>query len=67
MAKEIKLPNSRCNSRMHNQHLCTLADQYFHVHESEKFREMVKDPEFKCQFCGRIAKSHEILCYSAEL
>ena len=67
MVEEVKLPNSRCKSEVHCQHLCTLTDQYFHVNEAEKFRAMVKDAKFKCQFCGRIAKSHENLCYSAEL
>ena len=67
MVEEIKLPDSRCKSEVHCEHLCTLTDQYFHVHEDEKFRAMVKYPEFKCQFCGRIAKNSENVCYPAEL
>jgi hypothetical protein len=67
IAEEIKLPDTRSKSEVHCQHLSVLTEQYFHVHEAEKFRAMVKDPEFKCQFCGRVVKSHESLCYAAEL
>jgi len=67
MAEEIELPYSPCKGNMHGEHLCTLTENYFHVHEAEKFREMVKEAEFKCQFCGRIAKCRENLCYATKL
>ena len=67
MSGEVKLPTARCQSEAHCEHLCTLSDQYFHVHEAERFRALVAEPKCKCQFCGRVAKSSENLCFSAEL
>ena len=66
MLKE-KLPSSRCNHAGHTKHMCTLADQYFHINCAEEYREMVTDAKLKCQFCGRTAKSDKNLCYPAEL
>jgi hypothetical protein len=66
MLKE-KLPSSRCNHAGHMEHMCTLTDQYFHINCAEEYREMVKDAELKCQFCGRTAKSEKNLCYPVEL
>jgi len=62
-----KLPNSRCNHAGHTQHLCALTDDYFHVKCPDEYRTIVKTPEFKCQFCGRAAKSDKNLCYPVEL
>ena len=67
MSEEKKLPNARCARAGHSEHMCTLADQYFHINCAEEYRAMVKDPEYKCQFCGHAAKSAENLCYPTEL
>ena len=47
--------------------MCALADQYFHINCPDEYRAMVKEPEYKCQFCGRAAKTTTNLCYPAEL
>ena len=62
-----KLPKARCNHAGHTQHMCTLADEYFHVKCAEEFKAIVKGAELKCQFCGRTAKNAKNLCYPAEL
>ena len=67
MSDENYAPKPRCQSDVHSDHLCILTDQYFHVHEAEKYRAMVSDPEFKCQFCGRTAKNNESLCSPVDL
>jgi hypothetical protein len=66
MSKE-KLPTAPCSGPTHNEHMCALADEYFHVNCPDQYRAMVKDAEFKCLFCGRTAKSKSNLCYPAEL
>lgn len=50
-----------------NDHLCHLAEQYYHVREPLRFRALVRDPQFKCQFCGRTARQAHSLCYPAAL
>jgi hypothetical protein len=67
MSEDDYVPNSRCENEGHSRHLCILTDQYFHLNDPEKYREMVREPEFKCKFCGRTAKSDRNLCYPVEL
>jgi len=64
---KLDIPDSRCNETGHSQHLCTLTDQYFHINCAEQYRTLVKNPEFKCKFCGRTAKNGQSLCYPDEL
>jgi hypothetical protein len=66
MSKE-KLPTARCKHAGHTQHICALADQYFHINCPDEFKAMVTDAKLKCQFCGRTARSNKNLCYPAEL
>ncbi len=51
----------------HHEHLCRLAERFYHVHEPLKFRAMVADPQFKCEFCGRAAADACHLCYPTPL
>jgi hypothetical protein len=67
MPEESNMPTSPCDRSEHSEHLCILTGHHFHIHEPEKYRAMVKEPEFKCQFCGRTAKSGKNLCYPIDL
>lgn len=67
MSEEQKVPNARCARAGHSEHMCTLADQYFHINCADEYRAMVKNPEYKCQFCARTAKNAENVCYPTEL
>jgi hypothetical protein len=67
MPKSKKLPSSPCNHAGHSQHMCALADEYFHIHCPDEYRAIVTNPEYKCQFCGRATKSPTNLCYPVEL
>jgi len=51
----------------HDDHLCLLAEQYYHIHEPVRFRSLVRNPRFKCEFCGRTAAQARNLCYPAPL
>jgi hypothetical protein len=67
MPEESNMPTSRCDRSEHSEHLCILTDKHFHIHEPEKYRAIVEEPQFKCQFCGRTAKSKKNLCYPIDL
>ena len=67
MLKDKKIPSSPCNHAGHSQHMCALADQYFHINCPDEYRAIVEHPDFKCQFCARAAKNPENLCYPTEL
>lgn len=51
----------------HVGHLCQLADQYAHIREPEQFREIVLEPRYTCEFCGRTAHDAHNLCYPMPL
>ncbi|MHC4570759.1 MAG: hypothetical protein ACYS0C_01605 [Planctomycetota bacterium] len=67
MTEENVHHNSRCQKEGHSNHLCILTDKFFHIHNAEEYRAMVKDSEFKCEFCGRTARSDNNLCYPIDL
>jgi len=62
MAEENVQHNLECTSSQHNQHLCYFISQGLHLTDEEKYKVMVSDPEFKCEHCGRVAKSDKNLC-----
>ncbi|MCU0918547.1 MAG: hypothetical protein MUC88_28905 [Planctomycetes bacterium] len=58
-----KLPhNSDCSSADHEEHLCFLMHEGFHYGNKEAYKAMVQDAQFRCQQCGRTAKSRNRLC-----
>jgi len=67
MSETSNLPKGPCKGSRHDRHLCTLTKEYFHVYKADKFREMVENPEFKCQFCGHTSNNNEDLCFPVEL
>lgn len=66
MPDENNLPKGPCNCAGHEEHLCVLSKEYFHVYKADKFKDMVKNPAFKCQFCGRVSKEDKHLCFPTE-
>ena len=59
--------NADCNSPAHTEHLCYFVSQGFHITNEQEFKWMVKDPLFKCQHCGRVAKCENNLCEPVKL
>ena len=49
------------------EHLCYLISQGFHINKPEEFEAIVRNPEFKCQHCGRVAKNAENVCEPVKL
>ena len=67
MAKQNNEHNTECKSELHDQHLCYIISQGFHLTDEQEYNAIVKDAQFKCQHCGRIAKSDQSLCEPAKL
>jgi hypothetical protein len=67
MAKESVSGKSGCKSPSHGRHLCYIVSQGFHLSDPQEYQSLVKEPEFKCRHCGRVAKSENNLCKPTEL
>jgi hypothetical protein len=59
--------NMECRSKSHDQHLCYLISQGFHLSDENEFRVLTENPKFQCRRCSRIAKSDKNLCVPSEL
>ena len=62
MAEETFNSKPGCESSSHTQHLCYMVSQGFNLSDEAEYQALVKDPQFKCQKCGRLAKSGINLC-----
>jgi hypothetical protein len=61
MAK-VKMPHSG-----HGKHLCYLNNLGFQVSNEKEYKQLVKNPEFLCKNCGRVAVSQDNLCKPVKL
>jgi len=59
--------NQDCKSTLHDKHLCFLMHEGLHYHEPQKYKELVQDAQYRCQQCGRTAKSDANLCMPVSL
>ena len=59
--------NTECHTGVHTDHLCYMISQGFHLSDEQEFRALVDQPEYKCNRCGRTAKSSDNLCMPAPL
>ena len=67
MAEKCPEHNAECKSESHNRHLCYFVAQGFHLSDQQQYRQLVENPQFKCQYCGRVANSEENLCKPVNL
>ncbi len=51
-----------CDDPQHDKHLCYLMYEGFHFQNPEAYKELVQDAHFRCQQCGRTARSRDSLC-----
>ena len=62
MIQEQIAHNQTCNDGGHGKHLCFLMYEGFHLNHRTEYKALVQDAQFRCQQCGRTAKSKESLC-----
>ncbi len=67
MPDEKMTHNEDCKTDKHNEHLCFLMYEGFHLKNKEAYKQMVQDANYRCQNCGRTAKRAENLCVPIEL
>jgi len=67
MVEKYPEQNAECRSPLHKQHLCYIVSQGFHLSDEQEYKGLVENPEFKCQHCGRVAKSDKNLCKPVSL
>jgi hypothetical protein len=56
-----------CTSEFHHEHLCYIISQGFHLTDERTYRALIEDPAFRCDHCGRTAKSGANLCVPVAL
>ncbi len=51
-----------CNPENHEKHLCRIYGEGLHQTKPDQYAHLVKDPQYVCKSCGRVAHSKENLC-----
>jgi hypothetical protein len=51
----------------HDKHLCYLNNLGFQISNPKEYKELVKDGQFLCRVCGRVAASEKNLCKPMKL
>ena len=67
MVTQIMQHNIECESKDHEEHLCYLISQGFHLSDEETFKELTSDPKYQCKHCGRTANLNKNLCVPKQL
>ena len=62
MTEEGMSHNKSCTSDVHDEHLCFLMCEGLHYKDKEAYKAIVQDAQYRCQNCGRTAKSEKNLC-----
>ena len=59
---EVKMPHPG-----HEKHLCYLNNLGFQKSNQEEYKELIKNPKFFCENCGRASASEKNLCKPIKL
>jgi hypothetical protein len=59
--------HKECKSDEHTKHLCHFVSYGYHVNNEDNYKDLVKEPRYKCNFCGCTANLEESLCNPAKL
>ena len=62
MAKKPAMPHTG-----HEKHLCYLANIGYQQSHASEFKELVKEGQYFCKACGRVAAEPENLCKPAKI
>jgi hypothetical protein len=67
MADRLLEHNVECCTGEHSEHLCYLISQGFHLSDEQEFKALIEDARYRCDHCGRHAKSEANLCVPMHL
>ena len=67
MAEEKKNRKIECTADKHQNHLCFLMGEGWHLTQKQKYKDMVQDAQYRCEYCDRTAQKAENLCAPIEL
>ena len=56
-----------CKPAEHAQHLCKLYGSGLHKTKPEQYARLVKNPQYVCKSCGRVATAKQNLCAPSPL
>jgi hypothetical protein len=62
MLHETTTTNLTCDSELHNEHLCFIISQGFHLTDEQEYKALTEEANYRCERCGRTAKSGTNLC-----
>ena len=62
MNPEHPKDNAECKSDEHTKHLCYFVSYGYHVDNADEYKDLIEEPRYKCEFCGRVAHYSESLC-----
>jgi hypothetical protein len=62
MLRETVTTKSTCDSELHNEHLCFIISQGFHLTDEQEYKALIEEANFRCDRCRRTAKSGANLC-----
>jgi hypothetical protein len=67
MSKRKTQSGREYRSDFHDQHLCYLVSQGFHLSDKREFQALIHKPKFQCRHCKQIANHAKNLCMPIEL
>ena len=53
---------NKCSCENHDQHLCKLYGEGMHKDSPDQYAHLVRNPEYVCKSCGRVAADKKNLC-----
>ncbi len=56
-----------CMIENHDEHLCYLISQGFHISDADEYKTLINRPKFRCKHCGRHANKRKNLCMPEKL
>jgi hypothetical protein len=52
---------------LHGEHLCYIVSQGLNLMDEAGYRALIENPRYRCDHCGRTARSRQNLCVPLEL
>ena len=59
--------HKECKSDEHTKHLCHFVSYGHHINNEEDYKDLIKEPRYKCYYCGHTANIKQSLCHPLKL